>query len=726
MRPSIAALLTTLLALTTVTASAQDTKFVPFPSFKQTMIAGPDCLDWREAWEGGWSPCGDDAHVRWLKDVTHWRDERRLRIGFDPARYADPALRWTQTAFMQAQVMVEDRYLYDPVARRYTVDRLLDDLATRYGGIDAVLIWPGYPNIGVDTRNQLDLVRSMPGGIDAVRRMVADFHRRGVRVLFPLMLWDQGTHDPGKPWPDAVAELMKAIGADGINGDTQDGVPLAFATAAERIGTRLALQPEGVMHDEQLAWNVMSWGQYEFRFTPKVDRFKWLETRHMVNISDRWARRKTDDLQYAFFNGIGWESWENVWGIWNGITSRDAEATRRVATIARGLGAVLNSPGWEPFHPMRGFGVFASRWPADDRTAWTIVNRNEYAVSGPQLVAPHAADRRWFDLYHGVELTPRVIGGQATLSFDIEAEGYGAIVAVDGPPDASLVDLMTRMKTMTARPLADYPADWKPLPQRLVPIAPTAPRDAAPDGMVTVPTATFAFEVRGVEIEGEDKVGVDVAYPWEDTPRRFHARDLPIHAFHIDRTPVTNAQFKAFLDVSGYRPADDQDFLKDWRRGAYPAGWANKPVTWVSIEDARAYATWAGKRLPREWEWQYAAQGSDGRAYPWGDAWRADAVPAPNEGREPRPLDDVGTHPAGASPFGVDDLVGTVWQWTDEYEDEHTRAAIVRGGSAYRPQGSIWYFPSAYRNDEHGKLLLMAPGRDRSGMVGFRCVADAP
>ena len=56
----------------------------------------------------------------------------------------------------------------------------------------------------------------------------------------------------------------------------------------------------------------------------------------MVNISDRWNRDKTNDLQFAFFNGIGWESWENIWGIWNGITPRDSEATRRVATIERG------------------------------------------------------------------------------------------------------------------------------------------------------------------------------------------------------------------------------------------------------------------------------------------------------------------------------------------------------------------------------------------------------
>lgn len=62
----------------------------------------------------------------------------------------------------------------------------------------------------------------------------------------------------------------------------------------------------------------------------------------------------------------------------------------------------------------------------------------------------------------------------------------------------------------------------------------------------------------------------------------------------------------------------------------------------------------------------------------------------------------VKAHPAGASPFGVMDMGGNVWQWTDEYLDEHTRAGILRGRSYYQPQGSIWYFPLAYKLNEHG------------------------
>ena len=141
---------------------AQDSDFAP----EHQQFPVPACLDMRGLWEGGYTPCTSADHELWLKDITHWRNERRIRIGYNGARYELPELQWTQSSFMQPQMMVQDRYFYDPVAGKYTVDRYLDDLQKRYGGIDAVLIWPTYPNMGIDNRNQHDMIRSMPGGVD--------------------------------------------------------------------------------------------------------------------------------------------------------------------------------------------------------------------------------------------------------------------------------------------------------------------------------------------------------------------------------------------------------------------------------------------------------------------------------------------------------------------------------------------------------------------------------
>ncbi|MDE3150550.1 MAG: SUMF1/EgtB/PvdO family nonheme iron enzyme, partial [Acidobacteriota bacterium] len=391
----------------------------------------------------------------------------------------------------------------------------------------------------------------------------------------------------------------------------------------------------------------------------------------------------------------------------------------------RGVAPFLVSPDWEPLYPMRNYGVYASRWPLGKQTVWTIVNRNNYDIAGRQMDVKRVGNMRYFDLYHGVELMPEDNGKSAVLTFPIEAHGYGAILATPDLPGYAIGELMRRMAAMTARPLASYSHEHTILPQKMVGMPITRIATVAPPGMILIPGGKFDFKVQGTEIEGGANPGVDVQYPWENSPRRFHDKEMNVAPFFIDKYPVTNAEFKQFLDATHYAPRDPIDFLRDWKNGSYPGGWGNRPVTWISLEDARAYAKWAGKRLPHEWEWQLAAQGADGRIYPWGNKWEPSYVPKPATGRTMPGPDPVDVHPRGASPYGVMDMVGNVWQWTDEYEDEHTRAAILRGGEYYQPQGSHWYFPEAFRNDEHSKLLLMSPGYDRSGGVGFRCVVDA-
>jgi iron(II)-dependent oxidoreductase len=562
--------------------------------------------------------------------------------------------------------------------------------------------------------------------VEGVRKMVADFHRRGVRVLFPVMVWDQGTHSEGVPDADAIARELAAVDADGINGDTQEGMPSSFRHASDKIGHPLALEPEvQLLADEMMAYNNSSWGYWKYDFVPSVSRYKWLESRHMVHLCDRSSRDHVEELQQAFFNGVGFESWENVWGYWNQMTARDAEALRRIATIERAYSTLLISPDWVPHIPTEHFGVFASKFPTGEATLWTVVNRNHYLVEGRQWLVPNKPGNRYFDLWRGVELIPKREGEQSVIEFAMEPDGYGAVLETSKADDRQLANLLTTMQSLSEKPLSSFAHDWKTLPQKMVDILPTAKPQREPSGMVKIPEGDFTFQVAGLEIEGTNDEGVDVQYPWEPSARRYHSHRIHLKSFWMDTYPVTNADFKRFLDATHYQPADDHNFLKDWKNETYPAGWEHKPVTWVSLDDARAYAKWAGKRLPHEWEWQYAAQGTDGRAYPWGNDWEADAVPKPDMGREMAAASDVSSHPKGASPFGVMDLVGNIWQWTDEYVDEHTRAAVLRGGSHYQPQGSRWYFPQGYKLSEHSKYLLMAPSMDRSGAIGLRCAMDA-
>jgi formylglycine-generating enzyme required for sulfatase activity len=143
---------------------------------------------------------------------------------------------------------------------------------------------------------------------------------------------------------------------------------------------------------------------------------------------------------------------------------------------------------------------------------------------------------------------------------------------------------------------------------------------------------------------------------------------------------------------------------------------------YVDIDDARAYAAWAGKRLPTEAEWQCAAQGDDGRKWPWGNEF--DAARCNTTGDRTLPVRSL---PEGRSPSGCYHMAGNVWEWADsEYSDGHTRFVMIRGGSYFDAKTSGWYIRGGPQPcGHHVKFIRMWSGLDRCATVGFRCVADA-
>ena len=195
-------------------------------------------------------------------------------------------------------------------------------------------------------------------------------------------------------------------------------------------------------------------------------------------------------------------------------------------------------------------------------------------------------------------------------------------------------------------------------------------------------------------------------------------RYVEMHGFSMDQYEVTNADFRSFLEESDYKPHEPHRFLHHWQ-GGFPDELADHPVIWVSLEDARAYAEWAGKRLPTDVEWQWAAQSVDGRRWPWGTEFESGHCNSDSPGTT-----SVDAFLANVSPFGVCDMVGNVWEWIDEVmTDGWHRWCFIRGGSYYLAKGSHWYPEGgAQPVNQHCKFRLMYPGLDRCATIGFRCV----
>ena len=301
-------------------------------------------------------PRHGESYTAWRTNYEEWREAGRA--AFDFSAYDEDKVAWTRTSYIQAQVMLHDRFLYDRANRRWTVSRYLDDLRSRYGGIDSVLLWPFYPNAGIDARNSYDFIDSLPGGMKQLKAMVAEFHAFGVKVLWPFFPWDTGTRQMGEPsYVSMVAKVLE-IGADGINGDTMQGVNRSFWEAAMGRGRALAMEPEAMASTDDalrgLETDVMSWGYWRYEQSPAIDAYKSLEMRHTTHICERWATDRTDGLHHFFFSAAGYESWENVWGAYNQLSPFHATLLKRMAVILRGLGGFTSAPStqWSPHVPL--------------------------------------------------------------------------------------------------------------------------------------------------------------------------------------------------------------------------------------------------------------------------------------------------------------------------------------------------------------------------------------
>ena len=260
-------------------------------------------------------------------------------------------------------------------------------------------------------------------------------------------------------------------------------------------------------------------------------------------------------------------------------------------------------------------------------------------------------------------------------------------------------------------------------------------------GMVLIPGAAFQMGTDASEIPHLQQVfGIKRADLFAaEVPRH----TVTVDSFYLDRYEVTNVQFKKFLDENPqWRheriPAryHNGNYLKHWNGNSYPAEKADHPVTNISWYAAVAYCQWAGKRLPTEAQWEYAARGGlSGRAFPWGDE-QVDKTRANYAGSNLGGTTPVGNYPANG--FGLFDMAGNVWEYmADEWGPYPSSPQVdpVAGGNLFLNdtfltvttrrviRGGSWggapiNLRVAYR-DSH-------PPEGARDFVGFRCAEPSP
>lgn len=613
--------------------------------------------------------------------------------------YARPEMQWVKKNFITGFVYIWDNDFWDFAQGRYKVKEYCDMMKKEFGGLQSILLWQNYPNMGIDQTNQIEMFDKMPGGRTALAAVVKTFHENGVRVIYCYNSWDLDTHRSDTIITKQFARLIEQTGADGLFMDvgTDAGEFQQQFDAVNRgttIGTEIHPLLQCVQGNNPV---TSSWGQTLRPYNNQgVYHTKWIVPEHIQWRIRRFTKDRQDDMAISWINGQGLIVWENVFGMQIKWNAEDRQTLRKMNAIYQQFNYLYTSDSWKPYLPTSDPLVHASSWQNKNLRIWNIVASEK----GKKTVLFDADNNFsvYYNLWTGETIKP--INGKITVSID----RLGSVLAVNKKPVGDILALLEKQQAAERTVLpADDPyfhmfsikeaAKPPVVSEKINPLITAA--------LLDIPASTYHFIVKHHAREHECFPDRDAAtdrdynYVTEnDLKLIIHHQTETLPDYHIMANVITNGDFETFIQQSGYRPANAANYLKHWKGNVCPPAIRDQPVVYVSLEDARAYANWAGMRLPTEWEWQAAAETQ-------GDKF----------------------------------IFNKVWEWNEsERFDGNNRFVTLRGGcESWKLKTSRWYFGGGSDSrvpppggkeplDFHCKYSLMYPGMDRAATLGFRCM----
>jgi formylglycine-generating enzyme required for sulfatase activity len=724
-------------------------------------------FDWHKGdWHSGLRMMFNE---RWLYDLPE----------FDNGMFKRSDLSWMKNSYLMLLQFAWDKKYYDYRQQKYTFYQNLSEYDSLTGGYDIFTLWPTWPRLGLDQRNQWDMYRDLPGGLGELRKQVDFVHESGKKYFISFNPWDEGTRREDQL--KGMEDLLRETNADGVVLDTKGSSSRELQAAADKVKPGIIMYSEGMAVPKDMPGIVTGRVHDALVMPPPVNLNKLIKPDfaifRVLQLADDRLHR---ELAISFFNGYGVEINTMKPGRPEWI-EEEFEYLGRTTRILRENRSVFNNDSFHPLITTLIDSMYVNSWNTEGKRLFTIYSANpagcngllfEFTIADSAELAENLTDQYHFiDLWNHQEVTPAIKEKRAFIpvrvsAFDrtwlntrregnvgciavfkklLKCQTAGGVLIFSGlsgdrilltgenpgyrskqyvyPTEGAVVDFRKLFPKHVEKIVIQLFSGSELMDEAVVPIGSALPirvsiieksvkTSRAPHGMVEIPAGEFRFYTK------RDASTLEPFIPFPDFSDTV---TISLPNFFMDKYPVTNNQFKSFIDQTSYKPEDTTSYLKHWLNGSPRIGTEDYPVVYISLEDAWAYANWAGKRLPSEQEWQYSAQGNDMRKYPWGN--KMDSTRCNFNLNFSTPVSRFAN---GGSPFKVMDMVGNVWQMTaDVYDNGSYYYNIIRGGSYYHPTQSIWYVTGGPLPVDHPEmLLLIAPSLNRNATVGFRCVKD--
>ena len=685
---------------------------------------------------------------------------------FDNSLYERADLAWIKESYLIILQMAWDREFYDRTTGKYTFPDVIRKGNEFFGNIDVYGIWPTWPRLGLDQRNQWDLYGDLPGGTIQLRNFGRLARLNNTKFFIAFNPWDNSTRK--EDHYTGMARLIKETEADGVVLDTQGSSSYELQAAADSVRKGVIMFSEGMAITKDMPGIISGRVHNAIFLSPELNLNKLIKPDFSIfRVCDVGEDLIHREIAIAFFNGYGTELNMFRPGGRDDNYRDDLDYLARTTFTLRQNNEAFLDKEWTPLIATEVDKVFVNRWTSGEKTIYTVLNMRPEGIEGKLFEIKNDRSKHLVSLWNHENIIPltengityasvRAEGWPASYSgtrregsidciaelplllkselkgdsLHLRAAGKNKILVWKGNPSYKTVfkefnlvgDTVLRIRDIfgyfEGKIVIQLLNDKNLIDENILTLRGGKPwlissvvstvraTGIAPD-MVLIPGIEFSYEVT----TGEDFI------PYPDVS----GVSVKVDSFLIDKYPVTNAQYYEFLQSSGYRTADTTRYLRHWEMGIYKQGQERYPVVYLSNEDMKAYAKWAGKRLPTQAEWQLSAQGTDKRKWPWGDEFHGTLCN--NAFGNSTPVD---AFTKGMSPYGVVDLVGNVWQMTNDlYFNGSYYFAVIRGGSFYKPDSSWWYIQGGPQSLDKTQIMLMvSQGYDRNATVGFRCVRD--
>ncbi|MEW6062243.1 MAG: sulfatase-modifying factor protein, partial [Bacteroidota bacterium] len=329
---------------------------------------------------------------RWIYDLER----------FDNTLFERKDLEWIRHSYLLMLQFAWDQQYYDAIQGTSHFDTFLKKYNPLIGWWDVYMLWPTWPRLGLDQRNQWDMYRDLPGGIRELRRQAEFAHKNNVKYFISYNPWDQSTREEGHT--KGMQEMLRAIDGDGVVLDTWGESNKEFQDAADRVKPGIILYSEGMAVPKDMPTIVAGRVHDAIYLPPPLNLNKLIKPEFAIfRVAQLAEGRIHRETAVAFFNGYGTELNIMRPGRPDWI-EEELTYLGRTTKILRENSSAFLSRDWTPLLPTRTDSIWVNKFPSEKKTMYTVLSFKPEGWNGALFEVPEVQGHHYVSLWNHEEL----------------------------------------------------------------------------------------------------------------------------------------------------------------------------------------------------------------------------------------------------------------------------------------------------------------------------------